>query len=73
MSEHAIETLQDEERRFPPPPEFTAQANAKADVYAEPFESFWERNGRERVAWFEPFESSTAGSCRTRSGIWAGS
>ena len=26
-----------------------------ADVYDEPFEAFWERNGRERVTWFEPF------------------
>ena len=25
------------------------------DVYEEPFEAFWERNGRERVTWFEPF------------------
>ena len=55
MSEHAIETLQDEERRFPPSPEFAAQANAGPEVYDEPFEAFWERNGRERVTWFEPF------------------
>ena len=73
MSEHAIETLQDEERRFPPPPEFTAQANAKADVYAEPFESFWERNGRECVTWFEPFDKLYRWELRTRSGTWAAS
>ena len=24
-------------------------------MYDEPFEAFWERNGRERVTWFEPF------------------
>jgi acetyl-CoA synthetase len=52
---HAIETMQLEERRYPPPPEFAAQANAKADIYTEPFEVFWEREGRERLAWFEPF------------------
>ena len=55
MSDDTIETLSDEERRFPPSAAFTAQANAQTDVYAEPFEAFWERNGRERVTWFEPF------------------
>jgi acetyl-CoA synthetase len=53
---HAIDTLLLEERRYPPPAEFTAQANAKADVYEAGFEAFWEREGRERVTWFEPFE-----------------
>ena len=47
VSEPTIETLQDEDRRFPPSPDFAAQANAQPDIYAEPFESFWERNGRE--------------------------
>ena len=53
----AIETLLDEERRYPPPPAFAEQANAKADLYDVPFEEFWEREGRERVTWFEPFTS----------------
>ena len=44
-----------EERRYPPPPEFAAQANAKPEIYDEAFEAFWEREGRERVTWFEPF------------------
>src|SRR4249919_1431383 len=57
MSDKAIETLLEEERRYPPPKEFTAQANAKADIYDIPFEEFWERQGRERVTWFEPFTS----------------
>src|SRR4026208_123880 len=57
MSDPAIETLFDEQRRDPPPPECTAQANAKADIYDVPFEEFWEREGRERVTWFEPFTS----------------
>src|SRR3954468_14695604 len=56
MTDQAIETLQDEERRFPPSPAFTAQANAGPEIYDEPFEAFWERNGRERVTWFEPFD-----------------
>ena len=44
-----------EERRYPPPEEFAAAANAQADIYDQDFESFWEREGRERVTWFEPF------------------
>jgi acetyl-CoA synthetase len=51
----AIETLLLEERRYPPPPEFAAQANAQPGIYDEEFEAFWEREGRERVTWFEPF------------------
>ena len=44
-----------EERRYPPDPEFAAQANAQPEIYEQPFEAFWEREGRERVTWFEPF------------------
>ena len=54
---HAIDTLLLEERRYPPPDDFVAQANAKADVYERSFEEFWESEGRERVTWFEPFTS----------------
>ncbi len=57
MSDQAIETLFEEDRRYPPPPEFAEQANAKAGIYDVPFEEFWEREGRERVTWFEPFTS----------------
>jgi acetyl-CoA synthetase len=57
VTEHAIETLLAEERRFPPPPEFSAQANAQPDIYDLSFEELWEREGRERVTWFEPFTS----------------
>ncbi len=52
---HAITTLLEEGRRYPPPPELAAQANARPELYDEPFEAFWEREGRERVTWFEPF------------------
>jgi len=55
VTQHAIETMFLEERRYPPPPEFAAQANAQPDIYDEPFESFWEREGKERLTWFEPF------------------
>src|SRR5207302_148780 len=50
-----IDTLLLEERRYPPPPEFAAEANAKPDIYSRSFEDFWEAEGRERVTWFEPF------------------
>jgi acetyl-CoA synthetase len=57
MTERAIDTLLLEERRYPPPPEFSAQANAQPEIYDIPFEDFWEQEGRERVTWFEPFTS----------------
>ena len=44
-----------EERRYPPPREFAAQANAQPDIYEGDFEEFWETEGRERLSWFEPF------------------
>ncbi|MGZ4386799.1 MAG: acetate--CoA ligase [Gaiellaceae bacterium] len=52
---HAIHTMQQEERSYPPPPEFAAQANAKADIYERDFEEFWETEARERISWLEPF------------------
>jgi acetyl-CoA synthetase len=51
----AIETMQLEERRYPPPGDFAAQANAQPEIYERDFEEFWETEGRERVTWFEPF------------------
>ena len=36
-----IDTLLLEERRYPPPPEFAAEANAKPDIYSRSFEDFW--------------------------------
>jgi acetyl-CoA synthetase len=55
VTDRAIETLLDEERRYPPPPEFAGQANAQPDIYDVPFEDFWDREARERITWFEPF------------------
>ncbi len=49
------------DRTFPPDPAFTAQANAKADLYAEAeadFEAFWARLARERIDWVEPFDTT---------------
>src|SRR5947209_4756832 len=55
---HAIETLFLEERRYPPPAEFTGQANAQADLYerAEDLEGFWREQAENRVSWFKPFD-----------------
>src|SRR5919109_2731870 len=51
----AIETMLLEERRYEPPEDFAAQANATADIYERDWQEFWETEGRERVTWFEPF------------------
>ncbi|MEI8104415.1 MAG: acetate--CoA ligase [Actinomycetes bacterium] len=50
-----IDTLFLEERRYPPSPEFSAQANAQPEIYDVDFDAFWEQEGRERVTWAEPF------------------
>ena len=55
MAEPTIDNLFSEERRYPPSPEFAAQANAQPDIYERDFDEFWETEGRERVTWFEPF------------------
>ncbi|MEK6274585.1 MAG: acetate--CoA ligase [Actinomycetota bacterium] len=44
-----------EERRYPPPEDFAAQANAQPEIYEREFEEFWATEARERVTWFEPF------------------
>jgi acetyl-CoA synthetase len=53
----AIETMFLEERRYPPDPDFAAQANAQPDIYEREFDEFWRTEGSERVTWFEPFET----------------
>jgi acetyl-CoA synthetase len=52
---HAIDTMLLEERRYPPPPEFAARANAQPDIYERAFDEFWEAEGRGRVTWFDDF------------------
>ena len=54
-SQPAIETILLEERRYEPPPEFAAQANAQPEIYDRDFDEFWETEARERVSWFEDF------------------
>ena len=55
VGQSAIETIFLEERRYPPSEEFARQANAQPEIYEESFDSFWEREGRERITWFESF------------------
>ena len=53
----ALDNLANEERRFPPAPEFAAQANVQEGLYAEADadrEAFWAERAR-RLSWAEPF------------------
>jgi acetyl-CoA synthetase len=53
----AIEALLEESRRFPPSPEFAAQANAKPEIYAEAERdslAFWAAWAR-KLEWSTPF------------------
>ena len=50
-----IDTLLLEERRYPPDESFAKVVNAQAELYEQSLDEFWEREGRERVEWFEPF------------------
>ena len=54
----SLENLSTELRRFPPDAEFSAQANARPEVYAwaaaDP-EGFWAEQARELISWHEPF------------------
>jgi acetyl-CoA synthetase len=54
---NTIDTMLLEERRYVPDPEFARQANAQPEIYDLDWEEFWEREGRNRVTWFEPFTS----------------
>ena len=57
MNDEALSNLLSEERRFPPSPEFAAQANATADIYdeaaADPL-AFWADKAR-RLQWESPW------------------
>ena len=66
MSDDALSNLLHEERRFPPPPEFAAQANVGAQAYADAAEdrlAFWEAAARRLWARCSPLPP---GSCRAR-------
>ena len=51
----SISNLLQEDRRYPPSPEFAALANARPEIYERDFDELWTTEGRERVTWFEPF------------------
>ena len=59
--ENGLETLLTEDRRFPPSPEFAAQANATRDLYAwanaDP-EGSWAEQARLLLSWGTPFTQS---------------
>ncbi|HXP92612.1 MAG TPA: acetyl-coenzyme A synthetase N-terminal domain-containing protein, partial [Candidatus Binatia bacterium] len=53
----AIEALLLEQRRFPPPPAFAENANAKAGIYEEAerdYQAFWASWAR-KLEWSKPF------------------
>jgi acetyl-CoA synthetase len=52
-----IDTMLLEERRYAPDPEFARRANAQPEIYEVDWEELWEREGRNRVTWFEAFTS----------------
>ena len=58
VSEETLENLLTESRTFPPPPEFAAQANGTADLYAQAeadHEAFWAEQARRYVTWGKDF------------------
>ncbi|HVS45476.1 MAG TPA: acetate--CoA ligase [Verrucomicrobiae bacterium] len=57
MSTQAIEALYEESRKFPPSPEFAAQANAQPNIYDEAdrdYQAFWASWAR-KLEWSKPF------------------
>ena len=50
-----IDALFEEERTYPPPPEFARNANAGPEIFDRDPDEFWETEARERVSWFTPF------------------
>ncbi len=57
MTSNAIDTLLLEERRYPPPEDFARNANAQPGIYERDPDEFWGAEARERVMWFEPFDT----------------
>jgi acetyl-CoA synthetase len=57
MTDHQFDTLLSEQRRFPPSPGFTAQANATAELYqaGRDREGFWAEQAR-ALEWIAPWQ-----------------
>jgi len=53
---HAIETMQVENRRFKPPPEFSRQANAQPEIYERGTDEFWTEEAK-RISWFQAWQT----------------
>jgi acetyl-CoA synthetase len=53
----SIDALLLEQRRYPPPPEFAAQANAQPEIYDRDPMEFWDTEAKSRISWFEPYET----------------
>ena len=65
-----IETMQLEERRYPPPPEFAAQANAQADIYDQDWEDFWRAEGLSRLTWSKKWPANSNSMRSPRRRLW---
>ena len=60
MSDRTLENLLQEDRVFPPSPEFVAQANAGSEIYkeAEDWRGWWLEQARRHITWYrEPHET----------------
>ncbi|MEO7236812.1 MAG: acetate--CoA ligase [Lapillicoccus sp.] len=58
QSQKALENLGHEDRSFPPDPDFTAQANGQAELYAAAeadYDGFWSEQARTRLTWNKDF------------------
>jgi acetyl-CoA synthetase len=61
VTHETLENLSHESRYFPPSPEFTAQANGKAELYAAAagdHEGFWAAQARTFLTWSKDFETT---------------
>ncbi len=62
MADEAIEEFYVEERSFPPPPEFVAEAQvvdrAMYDEADADYEAFWARQAREHLSWHSDFHTT---------------
>jgi hypothetical protein len=66
-----IDTAQIEERRFPPPPDLAAAANAGPETYERGFEEFWETGPGSGSAGSATSARCWNGSRPMPPGIWA--
>ncbi|MEP7368286.1 MAG: acetate--CoA ligase [Dermatophilaceae bacterium] len=61
MANETLENLSQENRKFPPSAEFTAQANGKASLYdeaAKDHEAFWADKARTYISWSKDFDQT---------------